>query len=120
MTTEPKPERNVIQLDLVGIQVPSVKWEKDTLNGGAEEVTTIKFTVRNLSKGLQAELAAQSFSNQIANLSIRLLQPSIYMLKEVDPVTGEVGEITTDGYRIVSEVNPDPLTDIDRLPESEA
>ena len=120
MSTEPKPDRNVIQLDLVSILVPTVKWEKDMLNGGAEEVTTIKFAVRNLSKGLQAELAAQAFSGQIANLSIRLLQPSIYMLKEVDPVTGEVATITAEGFESLGDLAADALQDVASISEPEA
>ncbi len=84
--------RNVIKLDLVGIGVPTIAFEKDLLNGGAEEVTTIKFKVRNLPKATQLELASQSYANKIANLSIRLLEPSIYRVMNVDSETGEVSE----------------------------
>lgn len=84
--------RNVIKLDIVGIGVPTIKFEKDMLNGGAEEITTIKLVVRNLPKATQLELAAQSYANNVANVRIELMQPSIYMLKNVDAETGEVSE----------------------------
>lgn len=89
---EEREERNAIRLDMVGIGLPKIALEKDMINGGAYEVTTISFKVRNMTKGLQQELAAQSFGNKYGNLNLRLLEPSIYMVKEVNPETGEVSE----------------------------
>lgn len=82
---------NIIRLQNIQIETPSVKWEKDDFHGGAQQVVTIKFKVPDLAMAYQSELAAQKFVDGLANVTIELLGPSFYM-PNVDPETGEVSE----------------------------
>lgn len=89
------PLSNVIRIEGVFIDKPTVTWERDELDGrGTRQVITVKFKAADLSKPIQQELAEQHFANGFANLTIELLQPSFYGVGlMVDSASGEmVGE----------------------------
>ncbi len=101
MTTQDS-RKPAIRIELAGVLVPKTKWEPDLIEGGVRKVVSIAFAIPNLPDGITSELAAQSFANNLAHVTIELLGPTFYFgdLEDGEVLNAKTGDIQATIYRV--------------------